>query len=405
MHHMGVGKFVDRDRVAVAAAFRQRHRLGRRHGERLRHVLAPPASIRRRPAASNGCCSRPRNSSRRYRAVAVERRLQLRHHRRAERLPGVLLLAHPLHADRHAGQRARDQRRVGRGIVGAVMAVAAGAFDMDAANARRRHAQHFGDALRDRDRRLACGSRPSWRRRRIAPPRRTARSSRAPDRAAYRWPRWSFGRRPRDCFAAKMVMSCDGRPVRTRGRSSCFGRLRGLLPFRRSRQRGHRLDRLEFLVGDDGEEIAVANHLDDAGQFFDRRCVAVRQLRAIARRPHHARMHHAGQPHVLHIGRAAGDLGRDIDARYRLAHHLEGRRDPSASISAAPAHAACRRRPDRRSARRWPSGAITAPFSVRRFSAGRSRRRAASAISSSRTCAAAFWIAVPLSCMEWLPEV
>ena len=36
-------------------------------------------------------------------------------------------------------------------------------------------------------------------------------------------------------------------------------------------------------------------------------------------------MHHARQPHVLHIGRAAGDLGRDIDARHRLAHHLEGR--------------------------------------------------------------------------------
>ena len=51
------------------------------------------------------------------------------------------------------------------------------------------------------------------------------------------------------------------------------------------------------------------------------------------------------------------------------------------------------------------SGETTAPLSVRRFSAGSSRRFAASAIRSSRTCAAAFWIAVPLSCIEWLPEV
>ena len=58
----------------------------------------------------------------------------LRQHRRAVRLPGVLLLAHPLQPHRPAGQRHRQQRRVGRGIVGAVMAVAARALDMDAAD-------------------------------------------------------------------------------------------------------------------------------------------------------------------------------------------------------------------------------------------------------------------------------
>ena len=76
------------------------------------------------------------------------------------------------------------------------------------------------------------------------------------------------------------------------------------------------------MFGDDGEKIAVADDLDDAGQLFDRRRVALRQLRAVARRPHDAGMHHAGQPHVLDIGRTAGDLGRNIDARHRLAHHL-----------------------------------------------------------------------------------
>jgi hypothetical protein len=90
---------------------------------------------------------------------------------------------------------------------------------------------------------------------------------------------------------------------------------RRLLPFRRSRQRTHRLDRLEFLCRGNGEKIAVTDNLDDAGQLFDRRGVAFDQLSAIARRPHDAGMHHAWQPHVLNIGHTSGDLGRDIDAR------------------------------------------------------------------------------------------
>ena len=164
MHHLRIGKFVDRDRVAVAAAFRQRQRLRRRHGKRLRHVLrrqhrSGAARPHRMGVAPD--LEIPVGDL----AVAVERRLQLRHHRRAERLPGVLLLAHPLHANGHAGQRARDQRGVGRGIVGAIMAVAAGAFDMDQANACRRHAQHFGDRPDGRDRRPAYGSTPSSRHR------------------------------------------------------------------------------------------------------------------------------------------------------------------------------------------------------------------------------------------------
>ncbi len=146
MHHMRIGEFVDRDGVAIAAAFRQRNRFGRRHGERICHVLgrqhrSGAARPHRMGVAPD--LEIPVGDG----AVAIERRLQLRHHRRPERLPGVLLLAHPLHAHGHAGQFARDQRGVGRGIVGAVMAVTAGAFDMDAANARRRHAQHLGDAL------------------------------------------------------------------------------------------------------------------------------------------------------------------------------------------------------------------------------------------------------------------
>ncbi len=70
MHDMRVGKFVDRDRVAVAAAFRQAAAASAAAPRTVAPCAAPPASPRPRPAASNGCCSKPRNSnrqSRRYR--------------------------------------------------------------------------------------------------------------------------------------------------------------------------------------------------------------------------------------------------------------------------------------------------------------------------------------------------
>jgi hypothetical protein len=37
-------------------------------------------------------------------------------------------------------------------------------------------------------------------------------------------------------------------------------------------------------------------------------------------------MQHAGQPHVLHIGRAARDLGRDVDPKHGCVQDLERRR-------------------------------------------------------------------------------
>ena len=147
MHHLRVGKFVDRDRVAIAAAFRQRNRLRRRHGETAAPCAGPPASIRRRPAASNGCCSRLRNSSRRSRRCrratpsasspspgrTAPRRAPARasiaraRARRAARARSTR--RRPRHRRRRYGRNSRSLRH---GC---------------SANARRRHAQHFGDAL------------------------------------------------------------------------------------------------------------------------------------------------------------------------------------------------------------------------------------------------------------------
>ena len=59
----------------------------------------------------------------------------------------MFLFAHPLHAHRHTGQFPRNQSGVGGRVIGAVMAVTAGTFDMNQTNFCRRHTQHLGDAL------------------------------------------------------------------------------------------------------------------------------------------------------------------------------------------------------------------------------------------------------------------
>ena len=89
-----------------------------------------------RPSASSAACA-------------------LHHHGRAVRLPHELVVAHPLQPHRPAVGRARQQRRVERDVVGAVVAVAAGAFRVDAADrARAACFEHL------RERRRAAGTRP-----------------------------------------------------------------------------------------------------------------------------------------------------------------------------------------------------------------------------------------------------
>src|SRR5260370_39571278 len=82
---MGVGKFVDRDRIPIAAAFRQRNWFWLGNAKRLRHMLGR----QHRPSAT-----RPHRVSVApdfeipigYRTVGVEGCLQFRHHRRPEGL-------------------------------------------------------------------------------------------------------------------------------------------------------------------------------------------------------------------------------------------------------------------------------------------------------------------------------
>src|SRR3954466_8490388 len=72
---------------------------------------------------------------------------EVRNHRWPEGLPSMLLLSHPLNADRHIRVCAGDQRSIRGCIVRAVVSVTTGAFHVNAANVFLRQAQHLGDGI------------------------------------------------------------------------------------------------------------------------------------------------------------------------------------------------------------------------------------------------------------------
>jgi hypothetical protein len=76
----------------------------------------------------------------------------------AERLPAELVAAHPLQPHRPAaGRRPRQQRGIEGNVVGAVMAVAARAFRMNAVNLVRRQLERHDEVAAQRENALAVG--------------------------------------------------------------------------------------------------------------------------------------------------------------------------------------------------------------------------------------------------------
>ena len=204
----------------------------------------------------------------------VQRGLHLGHHRRPQRLPAVLLVAHPLHAHRLARHGAGDQRGVGRGVVGAVMAVAAGALDMDAAHLRVRHAQHLGDGVAVGEH--ALGMRPDRHRavQQAARRRRTGRSSRASGTAAYSARSASSPRRP--AGSAGPARRCPAPAARSDGRRcrpAAAGRHPRSCHCAAAARARIALIAWNSLLCHHREEVAVAHHLPHARQLRDaRRC-------------------------------------------------------------------------------------------------------------------------------------
>ena len=70
---------------------------------------------------------------------------------------------------------------------------------------------------------------------------------------------------------------------------------------------------------------AIANDLRDPGHPLHQTRIDLQQACAIAGGPHDSRVQHAGQAQVMHIGRPARDLGRDVDARHCRADDPVGR--------------------------------------------------------------------------------
>ena len=152
VHDLLVREIVERNGVAVAAAGRLRHAFRRAVRAAARPCTRPASTLV--PSVLSGRIEwvllhnfvLPVGDV----PVGVERCLDAHRHRRAIGLPGEFVVAHPLQPHRLVGHRARQQRRVQRDVVGAVLAVAAGAFHMDAADVLGRHLQRLDQLIAQR---------------------------------------------------------------------------------------------------------------------------------------------------------------------------------------------------------------------------------------------------------------
>ena len=238
----------------------------------------------------------------------------------------MLLLARELHAHRRV-DRARQQRRIGGHVVGAVAAIAAGGL----------HADHVDRGVREAREAREIGAKHV----------RVLRAGPHGERAAL-----PIGQRAR---------RADGSMHLVRPHIAAQHRLRGtgdgaidvallgehplgrrvvaqrVLEVAQRRHAGPRLPAhverthrglcLLLALGDDADEVADHDGLHDAGQLRDRRLVhrlqrvadEIARIDAGIRRPHDAAVQHAGHTHVVHEDQLAGGLGGDVDAWDRLA--------------------------------------------------------------------------------------
>ena len=254
------------------------------------------------------------------RACAIHGSAQIDERRRALGVPPVLVGARPLHPHRPP-DRFRQQRRVRGGILVPVAAIAAGPFDVDAANAVGGDAEHGRELLAQIVRRLR--GRPRGQLAILEFGDRTGR----PDRAV-RVDGEVVGGFER--LGARLAHGLGS--VTDVARHLVLGDLAGahFVPKLRRLRQGLRfrprrlellrsLDRAPLALGDDAEEIALPHDLDDAGDIFERCLVDILERGADRRRANDAPVQHPGHAEVLHVGEASRHFVRDVDARHRLA--------------------------------------------------------------------------------------
>ena len=87
-------------------------------------------------------------------------------------------------------------------------------------------------------------------------------------------------------------------------------------------QRCGRVDRLPFLLRNDGDEVLLDDDLDHAWRRLALPAVDAGERRVERRRPNHARVHEPRNAHVLRVDEPSGRLPDDVRARHRLADDL-----------------------------------------------------------------------------------
>ncbi len=249
----------------------------------------------------------------------VERGTGLMDRSRALGVPAGALLARVLQPHRLAGELG-EHRRIVRAVVGVVAAIGAGADHPDAVHVFGRHLERAGEAVAHEVRLLRAGVAGD-----AAVLDLDHGASRAHAGVRLERPlvfRFDHPRGGLERFGGVADRLLVHRFAHRRLADVVVERV-----LRRERrldvrpldlQRVVRLDRVPFLVGDHGEEVAFAHHAR-AGDALDRPLVDAHGRRARDRRADHAGMDHARDFHVGDERLLAEHLGRDVGALDRLA--------------------------------------------------------------------------------------
>ncbi len=258
-------------------------------------------------------------------AIGIQPALDIDQLRGALRLPDVLLLARQLHANR-ASDRARQKHRVGRNVVGAVAAVAAGRFHPDNLDLGFRPLQQQRQVLAQDVRILRAGPDANLVLAKLC------HCAGWPDRCMH-----LVGPEIRavDRFGRSLERGIDvalvDQDARCRGISTQrfldvleVGQRRHLLPG--ESQLAGCSDGIFLTHRDDANEVGDAHHRDETENVAHRGFVDLKQARAdkIAAidtgigRAHDAAVQHSGHANVVDVNQFAGGLGRKIDARHGL---------------------------------------------------------------------------------------
>jgi hypothetical protein len=244
----------------------------------------------------------------------------------------VFLLARELHPHRRA-HGTRQQRGVGRHVVGAVAAIAAGGLHADHVHGHVGHTHQAREVGAQHVRVLCAGVDTQRGRARLAQP--VGHGTRGADGGVH-LVRPHVGALHHLAGAGQGLadvalvhqLARTGRVV-AQGLGQVAQRCHAGPRFPAHHQIGAGGLSLLLALGHDAHEVAYHHHRTDAGDVGDG--TLVHRFEGVADevavvgpgvgRAHHAPVQHAGHAHVVHEHCVAKGLGRDVHTRLRLAHH------------------------------------------------------------------------------------